>query len=516
MTAVAESADRSTLRLSDAARHVVIPEGITESLWGEVAAVCEDLGDEFDTWQEGLGQVALGLREDNSFAATVGGVVLSIPRQVAKTFLVGRIVFALCILFPNLNAIWTAHRVSTANSAFRSVVGLASRRGASRYVEKILTGDELTIVFRNGSMLRYGARAQNFGRGETQVDVEVFDEAQILRADTLEDMVPAANQARLPHGALLFFMGTPPRPKDEGEQLAARRSEAIADKPDGVVLERGDMVYVECSADPECGRAGGPDLMDVDQIKKANPSFPKRTPWMSILRMRKNLKDDDSWRREALGIWDANEVGGVVSYPTWLDLAIPPTQAPTDGTLVFAVKFSADGERVSCAVALRPDEGPVHVESFGVASMAEGTAGLVSWLSERWRKASRIFLDGKAGTGDLVQQLVASGVPRRRLHVVTTDEAITAHAGMLRAIQEGGITHIGQPGLDAQVRVAGKRKIGNAGGWGWQAVTPDGDVTALDAVTLAMHAAVTGKRRTGDGRTGGGDRTSSGRRAVVV
>ena len=491
-------ADRSTLRLSEVARHVVIPEGIVDSLWDDVVDVCAELGDEFDTWQDGLGQVALGLREDGTFAATVGGVVFSIPRQVAKTFLVLRIVFALCVIFPGLNAIWTAHRVSTANSAFRSLVGLASRPGAARHVAKILTGDELVIEFRNGSRMRFGARAQNFGRGETQVDVEVFDEAQILRADTLEDMVPAANQAKIPHGALLFFMGTPPRPKDEGEEFSARRAEALAGKPEGVVvMQRGDMLYVECSADPECGLPGGPDLMDETQIQKANPSFPKRTPWISILRMRKNLKDDDSWRREALGVWDPEGARAwqVVGREQWRNLAIPPADVPQDGALAYAVKFSTDGERVGAAVALRPAEGPVHVEALGVAPLSDGTTSLVEWLASRWRQAASIVVDGKAGAGDLVEQLIAAGVPKRRVSIVSTEEAITAHAGMLRAIQQGEVTHLAQPGLDAQVKVAGKRKIGTAGGWGWMAVTPDGDVTALDAVTLARHALMTTKRR---------------------
>jgi len=68
------SVDRSTLRLSEVARHVVIPEGITWSLWDDAALICYELGDEFDTWQHGLGRIALGVRDDNSFAATVGGV----------------------------------------------------------------------------------------------------------------------------------------------------------------------------------------------------------------------------------------------------------------------------------------------------------------------------------------------------------------------------------------------------------------------------------------------------------
>lgn len=517
MTAPAAVADRSTLRLSEVARHVVIPEGIVDSLWDDVVEICAELGDEFDAWQDGLGQVMLGLREDGTFAATVGGVVLSIPRQVAKTFLVLRVVFALCAMFPELNVIWTAQRVSTAHSAFRSLAGLASRPGATRYVSKILTGDELLIEFHNGSRVRFGARAQNFGRGETQVDVEVFDEAQILRTDTLEDMVPAANQARIPHGALLFFMGTPPRPKDEGEEFSARRAEAITDKPEGVVVQRGDMLYVECSADPECGRPGGPDLMDEAQIQKANPSFPKRTPWMSILRMRKNLKDDDSWRREALGIWDAEGVTSwqMIGRDQWNDLAVE--DVPVEGDVAYGVKFSPDGERVSAAVALRSGD-RVHVESLGVAPLAQGMSQLVPWLAERWRSSMGIVVDGKAGAGDFVVALIAAGVSARRVRRLTLDEVVTAHAGFLRAVNEGTLTHLGQPGLDEQVRIAGRRQIGTAasGGWGWRPLVSGGDVTALEAVTLARHAAVTGKRRTGEGRSGGNRSMTSGRKAVVL
>jgi hypothetical protein len=521
-TATAERVDRSTLPLSEVARHVVIPEGIAESLWDDVAAVCEELGDTFDAWQDGLGQVALGLREDGTFAATVGGVVLSIPRQVAKTFLVGRIVFALCILFPNLNAIWTAHRVSTAHSAFRSVVSLASRPGAARYVEKILTGDELTIVFRNGSILRYGARAQNFGRGETQVDVEVFDEAQILRADTLEDMVPAANQAKIPHGALLFFMGTPPRPKDDGDEFLQRRAEALADKPDGAVLQRGDMVYVECSADPECGKPGGPDLMDKAQIEKANPSYPKRTPWVSILRMRKNLKDDDSWRREALGIWDlAGILPPVIRAESWDPLAIPAVGAPTEGNLAYGVKFSLDGSRYGVSVALAHEAG-VHVEAFPPTPMGQGITPLADWLAARWRKASVIVIDGKAGVGDLVNLLrdPKRGVPAKRILVLGADTAVAANATLVRHVNERTLTHLGQPGLTLSVALGAKREIGKAGGWGFTPATPDGDVTPVESAAAAVYGATTGKKpMTGQGRTGGsaGRRTSGdGRRRAGV
>ena len=78
----------------------------------------------------------------------------------------------------------------------------------------------------------------------------MFDEAQILGLKALEDMVPATNQARNQHGALIFFLGTPPRPSDDGEAFTSKRDKALKGKPAGeVVWTHGNQVYVEFSAD---------------------------------------------------------------------------------------------------------------------------------------------------------------------------------------------------------------------------------------------------------------------------
>src|SRR5512139_2765601 len=83
-------------RLSDLARHVVLPSGITSTGWPAVRDLLGDFGISFDEWQDGLGRAILAKRADGIYAATVGGVVLSIPRQVAKTFFVSRLLVALC------------------------------------------------------------------------------------------------------------------------------------------------------------------------------------------------------------------------------------------------------------------------------------------------------------------------------------------------------------------------------------------------------------------------------------
>lgn len=520
--------DRSTLRLSEVARHVVIPDGIVDSLWYDVVERCEEFGDSFDVWQDGLGEAILGIRDDGLFAATIGGVTMSIPRQVAKTFIVGRICVALCSLYPNLTVVWTAHRTRTATRTFQNLKGVVMRPGAIGYLQSGSNNGtairdangEQAIPFANGSEILFGAREGGFGRGFDEVDIEVFDEAQNLGIKALEDMVAATNQSRFEHGALLFYMGTPPRPLDPGEAFTERRDEALRAKRAvgsgdfGPVVQSGDALFIECSADENVGRKGGPSLDDPRQVEKANPSYPHRTPPVSVKRLRKNLPGDDAWRREGLGVWDSNSVSAVFPYSRWAKLAT--STPPSDGTRVLGVKFSIDGARVSVSAAVRDPAGDmVHVECIGVAPMSEGTAWLVDKVATSWRSYAAIVVDGKSGAGDFINALRAKKVPSHWIISPTPDQVITAHSGFLRAMLDSSLSHLGQPGIDAQVKSAGRRKIGQAGGWGIEPTSAGGDVVALESEIFAHWGAMTAKRRTGT-RTSGEGRSSSGRRGAVV
>src|SRR5690554_7459592 len=112
-------------KLSDSARHLVLPSGIVTTGWPAVREKGKELGFTFDPWQDGAGRAILAKRADGSYAASIGGVVMSIPRQVGKTFLMAAIIFALCVLFPGQTVIWTAHRSRTADETFESMKSLA-------------------------------------------------------------------------------------------------------------------------------------------------------------------------------------------------------------------------------------------------------------------------------------------------------------------------------------------------------------------------------------------------------
>ena len=124
----------------------------------------------------------------------------------------------------------------------------------------------------------------------------MFDEAQILTIKALDNLIPIVNTSPNP---LIVFMGNPPKPGDQCEAFEEKRSTALSGKSD-------DMLYVELGADRDC------DPDDRNAWAKANPSYPKRTSEQAILRMR-NLLADDSFRREALGIWDETATAYAIS-----------------------------------------------------------------------------------------------------------------------------------------------------------------------------------------------------------
>ena len=499
----------SERKLSEVARHVVYPKGIVTTAWPRVVAQCRAMGVEFDEWQHGIGRLALGKRRDGKYAATVGGVTLSIPRQVGKTFLVGMIIIALCVLIPHLTVLWTAHRTRTSTMTFKTMQGMVRKKkirahlandGRSDGIRS--TNGEQEIRFRNGSVIMFGAREAGFGRGFDAVDVEVFDESQILTEKALEDMVPASNATKQTTGALLFFMGTPPRPSDPGEEFTNRREKALKVKPpEQVVGVGGKGVYVEFSADEDA------DPDDLAQIEKANPSFPHRTSVESVERMRENLTDDDSFRREAMGIWDPADTPRVIDEESWARVLDESSMAVDRLTLAIDVDPGRRYATVALA-GLRAD-GTWHVE---IDEQRAGVGWIPAWIEQRAR-ANRLHAvvvdevtglvqsrNGRHFLGDTRVQVTLAGAEGR-------DMAI-ASGQFFDAVMNTEVRHPGQMHLDVALSVARKRPL--AGGWAWNRKTATSDITPVVAVTLALW----GARRDNVKRAGGGKKTE--RRAIVL
>jgi hypothetical protein len=382
--------------LDEIARHVVRPSGIVSTGWPAVRDKCASFGVEFDDWQTEAGRLILAKRADGIYACSIGGAVMSIPRQVGKTYFVGSTVFALCLLTPNTTVLWTAHQLRLANETFGKMQAFAKRKLVAPHVKQVYVGSGTgEIVFVNGSRILFGARSQGFGLGFDEVDIEVFDEAQRLNDTALDDMLPAMNASP---NALAFFIGTPPRPKDVSEVFTRKRNDCIAGTDE-------DTVLIEFSADDDA------DPDDVEQWTKANPSFPGRTNATSMRRMRKNLTVE-SFLREALGIWDAVDTVGAGPIPlaAW-ELLTDAASTPTGDGVRWALDVAHDRRWSTFGLAGPRSDGNIHVE-MTAALPGVNSVAIAARAKEMQDKLGGIPLTIGVSTPahSLVDDLEAAGV----------------------------------------------------------------------------------------------------------
>ena len=291
-------------------------------------------------------------------------------------------------------------------------------------------------------------------------------------------MVPSANTSP---NALIIRLGTPPKPTDPSEAFTSFRRQALAgDLRDGL--------YVEVGADDDA------DPDDRAQWRKANPSYPHRTPEAAMLRLRRQL-GEESFRREGLGIWDPEITSRAIGAAAWNELIGTP---PKGARWCAAVRFSVDGSAVALARAGRLPGSPLtHVElctSQGVRRMNEGVGWIVDYIVRNRDRWAQVVVDGKSGAGDLVDRLRRAKIPARVIWTPNVGEVITAHAMLDAAVRDHTLTHLDDAELEREADVVSRRRIGIAGGFGWQA--PEGMTCAgLDAVTLAHWAVRTTRRR---------------------
>ena len=489
----------STPRLSEYARKFTYPAGIKKTVWPRIEAKGQELGLGFDWWQAQLGTVCLGYGDDGKYVATVGGIGLSIPRQVGKTYFVLALLVIMCILFPGLQVVWTAHHLRTSTKTFTSLRGICRRKNVAPHIRAMRSANgEQQVEFVNGSMIMFGARSQGFGRGFDEIDVEVFDEAQILDTKALEDMIAATNQARHEHGALLFFMGTPPRASDPSEAFSQRRAEAHAGEAE-------DAIWLEIGADPDS------DPHDRSQWPGMNPSFPKRTPLESMLRLLKNLKDEDSWNREGRGIWDPKKSAGVIPAPSWMDREDERSTAAA--SLSLGVEVGPDLAWASVALAGQRQDGEWHFElDDDQHTRGRGVAWLVphlQYLTVNNPSIRSVVVDVAGPVAALLEQRAGRWFFKGTTLQVTPVKVAELGAGcanVLDGIVTGWLHHIGQPQFTAAALAAGKRPLGDTGMWVWSRKMAESDITPIQAGTLALIGAraqnqdVRKPTRTGRGR----------------
>ncbi len=169
---------------------------------------------------------------------------------------------------------------------------------------------------------------------------------------------------------------------------------------------------------------------------------------------------EDSFRREALGIWDSTATPQVIPTEVW-DNCVDPKSKPVK-KLVLAVDVAPSRDRAAVAVAgLRSDD-KVHVELY---DQREDMAWLVDWLVDKYKSnpISAVVIDAKSP------------------------------AQFYDAAHSGKLVHTGQPQLTKSLNSARRREVGDR--WAWNRKTTDSDITPIVAATLAHGGVLNPKIR---------------------
>lgn len=453
------------------ARHLVLPDGIRTSAFPAVEATCRRIGIVFDQWQKDLNRCILAKDSSGLYAADT--VAMSIPRQVGKTFDVGALVFADSIINPGTTTVWTAHRFKVSRETFNELRTWAKSPLLAPHIEydDITTGagNEM-IPFRNGSRIVFAARERGAIRGFTKVRRLILDEAQILTESAMSDLAPTMNQAENPQ---IIMMGTPPKPGDPGEVFTALRKAALDGESEGAL-------YAEFSA-----TSGSPVNINEtgfwDAMAEANPSYPSRTSKRAIKRLRKLLTNDDDFRREAQGIWDAD--GRVSLFESGAWDAGRRDERP-DGLAVnsLAMAVSIDLAHSAIVAGSEDSDGGVWVKPL---HHGPGTKGVVDRCVELQNMFGvDVVVDGRGPGAVLIPHLEKAGV---RLHIASTGDVLDAFANLETRIREGQFFHINSPELDAAAAGAVRRPVGDRSALGRK--KSEADISPLEAASLAAWRA---------------------------
>src|SRR5690606_3828575 len=435
-----------------------------ETPWPKLEPKLKALGFEVDEWQSNILRDALGRTEAGTFAAP--NALLIVPRQNGKNHvLAARQLVGL--LFTKERAIHTAHELQTAMEHLRFLQRVIDDADLSD-VFKFKTGNmELSIEnLRTGARLVFKARSKGAARGFAGYDALYLDEAFAIQDEELAAILPTV-AAKCAAGKLqMWYTSSAGMPSST--VLERFRNQCIAGAP--------GWAFWEWSA-PE-----GADIADVQVWADANPAFGVRISEDYVRQNEFQAMGAEQFARERLGIWNREKAENVIAPALWTAGDIPAEDIPDAEKIALAVELTGDGRYASVALACGFGAG-----SFGqVLAHQEGTEWVPELVKQlqKARNVVQVVADSSGAVLGLLPLLKREGI---RVELLSTNDVKAACSGLLNDIHAHKFAHTDDEALKLVATSAGRRAIGDSGGWAWKS-SGEIDITPLRALTFAHFA----------------------------
>lgn len=437
-------------------------------------------GLELMDWQAVLLQAWMGYGDDKKWTAKNCGN--ETPRQNGKTLVIqGRA--AVEMLVYGGTVLYTSQLQKTSTETFNEFKKLFEHRKLKKYVAqngvKTALGRE-EIILKNGARIKFLARTRNGGDGQ-HGSLLIFDEAQALDHASQESFLFAISACRTERGPQVIYNGTCPKDSDYGLVYEKIREDAISGKSKSTA-------WTEWSAG--CGGAL-PNVNDRELWERVNPSY-------GILIMPDTIAAEcesaeaEKFAHQRLGWYTARSAGVKLIPPDLWSLLESEHPAQYE-KLAAGVRVSADGALITVSFAMRIDNDTAHIEFIRQSPFSNGLAWVVDLITRNADNLAIVCIDGKSGAEEIARRLINAGVSKRAVQCVGTNGAIDSAAMLINMMNDKLLTHLKDDALDESATKSIKRKIGNAGGFGFGGESPD----IIESAALALYGAMTTKRKPG-------------------
>lgn len=447
-----------------------------------VALVAQLLGVELQPWQRHAADLAGELVPDPDTGELVhayGVVTLGVGRRAGKSLLTLARLIATVIANRRSFTYYAAQNGKAGAERFRNdwtpLVQAAPPILSQRLHPRLTNGTETLTDRGAGSYLRIFAPIPTALHGDA-ADLIAFDEAWAHGRERGRDLEVAAfplMATRL--GAQLWIMSAAGDLDSTWwtDWLDAGRDAAAADTGRG-------HCHVEWTAegtDPDTW--SDPDTWIAAHPGIRHPGNPGGVVSLDYLRMEHD-RDPDQFARAYLNVTDrAGTVAAPIDADQWSALATDP---PDRATVTLGVDVAPDQTSAAIMAAHVTPDGSTVLETVDVRSGIDWCTARLVELYDRWTPAA-IALDGggQSPAAVLVRPLQAHGVPVRDLNL---SDVCSAAADLVSAVRGGRVRHVPHPALDAAVKGARRRPVGD-GAWLWQRRDAGVDVSPLIAATYA-------------------------------
>lgn len=379
---------------------------------------------------------------------------------------------------------WSAHLFKTSRKAFAEFCRcIEFSSELSRRVKRInFSHGEESIELISGALLQFLARSGGVGRGMAGKRV-VMDEALFLEAAMMGSLLPTLATRR---NAQVLYGSSAGNLRSAHLRALRNRGRAGGD-PSLIWVEYcapGSWDEPGCAMGQDCSHLYGVEgcaLDDESLWPQASHALGRRISYEWMRSERRALGDTPiEFGREHLGWWEDPPTEGdlkAIDWDRWVALADPGAPAPA-GPVAVAVDVPPDRSSTHIAVTWHTGvRKMVMLESLpGTSKAVARIKHLVSEQradGERVRDVRVVALHAGGPAGSLVKPLEQVGVEVESVSTQETAQATGAFLDLIaeprdetgRPTGERLLGHLNQAELNAAVRAAQLRKIGDAKMW---------------------------------------------------